>query len=159
MSTASSSELTLTRRTLTTVPSYEAAERAVDHLSDQGFPVEHVTIVGTGLRYIEHVSGRLTTGRATALGTGYGALLGLFWGLLFGLFFTVDRGSFFGVFAYSLIVGIVFGALAGLFGHLLSGGRRDFTSTSTTRADRYEVQVDEDFADSAEKLLAHISPR
>jgi hypothetical protein len=159
MTTTSSSQLITTRRTITTVSSYEAAERAVDHLSDEGFPVEHLTIVGTGLRYVEQVSGRLTNGRATALGTGYGALLGLFWGLLFGLFFTVDSGSFFGVLAYSLIVGVVFGAVAGLLGHLVSGGRRDFTSTSTTRADRYEVQVDEDFADSAEKLLANISPR
>ena len=53
----------------------------------------------------------------------------------------------------------VMGLLLGLFGHLLSGGGRDFTSTSTTRADRYEVQVDEAFADSAEKLLSRISPR
>ena len=35
--------------------SYEAAEHAVDWLSDQGFPVEHVRIVGTGLRYVEQV--------------------------------------------------------------------------------------------------------
>jgi heat induced stress protein YflT len=159
MAITSSSELTTTRRTITTVPSYEAAERAVDHLSDQGFPVEHVTIVGSGLRYVEQVSGRLTNGRATALGTGYGALLGLFWGLLFGLFFTVDSGSFFGVLAYSLIVGIVFGALVGLLGHVMSDGRRDFTSMSTTRADRYEVQVDEGFADAAQKLLARMSRR
>ena len=61
MSTTSSSELTITRRTIATVSSYEAAERAVDHLSDQGFPVEHVTIVGTGLRFVEQVSGRLTS--------------------------------------------------------------------------------------------------
>jgi hypothetical protein len=70
-----------------------------------------------------------------------------------------SSGNFFGVLAYSLIVGIVFGALAGLLGHLMSGGRRDFTSTSTARADRYEVQVDEDFADAAEKLFARMSPR
>ena len=38
------------RRTITSATTYEAAERAVDWLSDQGFPVEHTRIVGTGLR-------------------------------------------------------------------------------------------------------------
>jgi hypothetical protein len=143
-----------TRRTVASVTSYEEAERAVDTLSDRGFPVEHVAIVGTGLRYVEQVSGRVTTGRAAVVGLGYGAMLGLFWGLLFGLFFTVDSGSFFGVLAYSLLVGVVFGAIFGAVSHYAAGGRRDFASVSQTRADRYEVQVDEAFSDQAMGLLA-----
>ena len=144
------------RRTITTVGTYEAAERAVDWLSDEDFPVEHVTIVGSGLRYIEQVSNRVTNGRATLVGAGEGALLGVFWGLLFGLFFTVDSGSFFGVLAYSVLIGLVLGGLWGLFGHLATSGRRDFASTAQTRADRYEVQVDDSFADAAERLLARM---
>jgi hypothetical protein len=88
MSVATSTELTLSRRTIATLTSYEEAERAVDRLSDQHFPVEHVTIVGTGLRYIERVGGRVTNGSATLLGAAGGIVLGLFWGLLFGAFFT-----------------------------------------------------------------------
>jgi hypothetical protein len=147
------------RRTVTTLPDYQAAERAVDWLSDQGFPVEHVTIVGTGLRYVERVSRRVTTGRATLVGAGQGALLGLFWGLLFGLFFTVDSGSFIGVLLYSLAVGIVFGALWGALAHAATGGRRDFSSVADTRADRYEIQVDDGFADQAERLLGRLPTR
>src|SRR6185312_7947685 len=113
---------TATRRTITSATSYEAAARAVDWLSDQGFPVEHVRIVGTGLRYIEQVSGRLTTGRAALTGIVQGAVLGLFWGLLFSLFFTTDTGSFFGVLAFSLVVGSVFGGLVGAISHLMTGG-------------------------------------
>ena len=143
-----------TRRTVASVTDYAEAERAVDTLSDRGFPVEHVAIVGTGLRYVEQVSGRETTGRAAVVGLGYGAMLGLFWGLLFGLFFTVDSGSFFGVLAYSLLVGVVFGAIFGAVSHYATGGRRDFASVSQTRADRYEVQVDEAFAEQAMSLLA-----
>jgi hypothetical protein len=141
------------RRTITIVTNYEAAEQAVDFLSDRDFPVEHVRIVGTGLRYVEQVSRRVTTGNAALLGAGSGALLGLFWGLLFGLFFTVDSGSFFGVLGYSLAIGIIFGALCGAIAHSATGGRRDFSSTADTRADRYEVQVDAGFADRAEKIL------
>jgi hypothetical protein len=147
------------RRTITTVTSYEAAERAVDFLSDEHFPVEHVTIVGTGLRYVEQVSRRLTTGNAALIGAGSGALLGLFWGLLFGLFFTVDSGSFFGVLGYSLIIGVTFGALCGAIAHSATGGRRDFASSTDTRADRYEVQVDAGFADQAERILSHMPSR
>jgi len=144
------------RRTVTSASSYEAAERAVDWLSDQSFPVEHVRIVGTGLRYVEQVSGRLTTGRAALVGIGQGATLGLFWGLLFSLFFTVDTGGFFGVLAFSVVVGIVFGGLFGAISHFMTNGRRDFDSVANTRADRYEVQVDDGFAADAERLLARM---
>jgi hypothetical protein len=159
MAATTGAELTTSRRTITSVPTYQAAERAVDFLSDQGFPVEHVTIVGTGLRYIEQVSGRVTTGRATLTGTGMGAWLGLFWGLLFGLFFTVDSGSYWGVLAYSLLIGVIFGALWGAISHIMTGGKRDFASTADTRADRYEIQVDDGFADRAEKILARMPAR
>jgi hypothetical protein len=149
----------ITRRPVASVTSYEAAERAVDWLSDQGFPVERVAIVGTGLRYIEQVAGRLTTARAALIGAGQGAMLGLFWGLLFGVFFTVTSGGFFGVLAYSIALGVIFGAVFGAVAHYAMRGRRDFTSVAQTRADRYEVQVDDSFAGEAERLLARMPSR
>ena len=148
-----------TRRTISSAANYDAAERAVDWLSDNGFPVEHVRIVGTGLRYVEQISGRLTTGRAAWTGIGQGAVLGLFWGLLFSLFFTTDTGTFLGVLAYSLVVGLVFGGIVGVVAHVATGGRRDFGSVARTRADHYEVQVDDGFADEAERLLARTPSR
>jgi len=148
-----------TRRTITSATSYDAAERAVDGLSDQGFPVEHVRIVGTGLRYVEEVSGRLTTGRAAVSGIAQGAMLGVFWGLLFSLFFTTDTGGFFGVLSFGLVVGAVFGGLVGAISHVMTAGRRDFASIARTRADRYEVQVDDGYYGQAERLLARIPSR
>ena len=47
---------------------YESAQRAVDRLSDDGFPVENLDIVGSGLRLVERVTGRLTRARATGTG-------------------------------------------------------------------------------------------
>jgi hypothetical protein len=146
-------------RGVTSVTSYEAAERAVDWLSDHSFPVEHVSIVGTGLRYVEQIGGRLTTGRAALTGTAQGAMIGLFWGLIFGLLFTVDGAGFFGVLAYSVAVGAVFGAVIRAVGHYASRGRRDFSSASQTRAERYEVQVDEDYAPDAARLLDRMPAR
>ena len=67
---------------------YEQAQAAVDYLSDEKFPVENVTIIGTDLRQIEKVTGRLTQGRAIAAGAAGGAWWGLFVGLLLGIFST-----------------------------------------------------------------------
>ena len=48
-------------------PTYAKAQEAVDYLSDNQFPVENVTIIGTDLRLVEQVTGRLTRGRAAAM--------------------------------------------------------------------------------------------
>ena len=142
------------RRTVATYITYREAEQAVDHLSDDGFPVERVTIVGIGLRYVEQVSGRLTTGRAALLGVGYGALLGVFWGVLFAALFTTDDASFWGLLAFSILVGVVFGGIVGAISHAWTDGRRDFASTAQTRADHYEVQVEDGYAPEAQRLLS-----
>jgi len=143
-----------TRRSVSSATTYKDAEHAVDWLSDHEFPVERITIVGTGLRYVENVSGRLTTGRAALAGTGGGALLGLVWGLLFALLFTLDSGSFWGLLAFSILVGAAFGALVGAISQSSTGGSHDFTSTADTRADHYEVQVDDGYANEARRLLS-----
>jgi tetrahydromethanopterin S-methyltransferase subunit G len=140
------------RRTVATETNYREAERAVDWLSDHDFPVEGVSIVGTGLRSVERVSGRVTTGRAALMGAAQGATIGLLFGLLFGLFFT-NAGDFFGVVLYGLVAGIVWGSLWGAIFHYTQRGRRDFASVTQTRADRYEVQVNDIVAEEAERIL------
>ena len=66
--------------------SYEEAQRAVDYLSDHEFPVQDVLIVGTDLKQLERVTGRLTRGRVIGAGALSGAWLGLFVGTIFALF-------------------------------------------------------------------------
>ena len=139
------------RRDIATYPSYEEAERAVDRLSDQKFPVERIAIVGTGLRSVEQVLGRVTTGRAALTGAGQGALIGLFFAVLFGLFFTGP--DFLGLLAYAVITGAIVGAIFWAIAHAAQGGRRDFASFAVTHAERYELQADEDIADEARRLL------
>jgi hypothetical protein len=143
-----------TRQSVHSSTTYQDAEHAVDWLSDHDFPVERVSIVGTGLRYIERVSGRMTTGRATLVGTGYGALVGLLWGLLFAALFTFDSGSFWSLLGFSLLVGGAGGAIIGAISHPSRGGERDFSSESQTRADHYEVQVEDGYAAEAQRVLS-----
>ncbi len=137
--------------------SYADAQQAVDLLSDEGFPVERVTIVGTGIRYVEQVAGRLTTGRAALAGAGQGVFLGLLFALLLGIFFTV-AGAFFAVLIYGVVLGAVFGALFGAVGHWATGGRRDFASVAGMSADRYEVMADAEVADEALRILTDKLP-
>jgi heat induced stress protein YflT len=146
------------QRTIYATKDYRQAERAVDWLSDQGFAVADVSIVGSGLRYVERVGGRLTTARAALSGARQGAWIGLFIGLLFTLFFNLSTGGFFGVLLYTVVTGALFWALwMGLF-HYLQRGRRDFSSTAQTVADSYEVRVDERTAHRAADLLGQMPP-
>lgn len=91
---------------LRTVPSYDEAQRLVDRLSDAGFPVEHVRLVGTDLRLVEQVTGRMTYGKAALYGAASGAWLGLLIGLLLGLFTVVGWLS---VILWAVLLGAVWG--------------------------------------------------
>ena len=72
-----------TRRLVASYDSYEDAQRAVDTLSDRGFPVDRVTIVGSDLHLVEQVTGRLTVLRAALAGAATGAWIGVLIGLVF----------------------------------------------------------------------------
>lgn len=117
---------------------YVEAQRAVDFLSDNKFPVENVGIVGTDLKMVETVLGRLTWGRAAAGGVASGAWFGAFVGLLLSLFAKSGTSSF-GLIIAGLLFGAVFGCVFGLVGYALTGGRRDFTSRSQIIATQYDV--------------------
>lgn len=140
-----------TGNVVATFTTYLDAQLAVDHLSDRGFPVQHVRIVGDGVRIVEQVSGRMTKGRAAGLGAASGAWAGLFIGLLLGLFTVV---GWFSIVLTGVVLGAVFGLVAGFVGHAATGGTRDFTSVQGLVADRYDVHVDPAFTQDARTLLA-----
>ena len=145
------------RTTVATYRNYAEAERAVDFLSDRGFPVDRAAIVGTGLRTVEQISGRVTTGRAALMGAGQGALIGVLFAALFGIFFTLDR-AFFGLLVYAVVLGALLGAAFAAFAQAAQGGRRDFASVTGMQAERYELQVDHEVSARAKELLAEQAP-
>lgn len=105
---------------------YGQAQKAVDHLADHDFPVQNVLIVGTDLKQVERVTGRLTWGRVLAGGAASGAWVGLFVGLLIGLF--AQEGSWFAAVATGLGIGLVWGVVFAAVRYSSSGGERDFAS-------------------------------
>jgi hypothetical protein len=137
-----------------TYPDYASAQRAVDYLSDNKFPVQRTAIVGTDLRLVESVLGRLTTARAAGAGAASGAWFGLFIGLLFGIF---SDSNWFAVILVTLLIGAVWGAIFGAIAHAATGGRRDFASRSSLQASQYAVIVDAEVADEARALLTRLN--
>lgn len=129
----------------------------MDFLSDNKFPVERTTIIGSDLRTIETVLGRLTRGRAALAGAGSGAWFGLFVGLLLSLFAT-GHSVVLMVLA-GLGYGAAFGAVFGFIAHTATGGRRDFTSRSAIVAARYDVVAAPEVADDARNLLIKLGWR
>jgi hypothetical protein len=130
---------------------YEDAQKAVDYLSDNQFAVENCMIVGTDLRQVERVTGRLTRGRVAGAGALSGMWMGLFVGLIFALF---DPNSSQWTVLATVAFGAVFGVVWALLGYAATKGRRDFTSVSQVVATRYEVLVEHKLAEQGRALLA-----
>lgn len=145
------------RRVVGSYGSYAEAQRAVDHLSDEGFPVDRVSIVAEDLRFVERVTGRVGYGRAALQGAGSGASVGILFGFIFGLFSLIDPlVSALILVLYGLVFGAVLGAIVGLISHALSGGQRDFSSVGGMEADHYNVMTDEEVAEEARRLLSEL---
>jgi hypothetical protein len=151
MTTSPSGSVTTDLVPVASYSTYEEAQRAVDHLSDGGFPVQGVRIVGVGLKLVEQVLGRLTLLGAA----GRGALAGAWFGLLIGLFIGIFAPgmAFLAIVLWALLWGVVAGALYGLVSHAMTRGQRDFTSMAQLVADRYEVLVPADTSDRARALI------
>jgi hypothetical protein len=132
---------------------YEQAQRAVDFLSDQEFPVENCMIVGTELKQVERVTGRLTTGRVALGGLLSGVWMGLFIGMNFSYFGT---GNALAIIVSTMAFGALFGVIWALVGYAATRGHRDFSSVSRIVATRYEVLVEHKLAARGRELLAQL---
>ncbi len=138
-------------QSLATYDDYAAAQKSVDYLSDNKFPVEHLMIVGTDLKRVERITGRLTTGRVALGGLLSGVWFGLFVGLLFAIFTDSDVLA---TVLSTMVFGALFGLVWALVGYAATRGRRDFSSITQVVATRYEVLVEHKVAAQAREMLA-----
>ena len=143
----------VTRRpVLTSYDDYVSAQKAVDTLSDEGFPVQNVAIVGVDVRIVESVLGRLTWGRAATSGMFTGAWFGMAIGLFVGLFSGTSDGLL-PLVGLGLLYGAAFGIVWGLVSHALTGGKRDFISRQQLQASRYDVLCEQAVIGEARRIL------
>jgi hypothetical protein len=143
------------RRLVASYHTYADAQRAMDHLADNAFPVEQARIVAEGLRLVEQVTGRLSWARVLASGALAGAVVGTLIGWILGLIVTPDMG--FEVAAFGALLGAAAGTIANGLTHWADGGRRDFTSVQQIDADRYAILVEDPLAEQATALLAGLA--
>jgi hypothetical protein len=140
-------------QSLAVYDTYPEAQRAVDYLSDREFPVQNCLIVGTDLKQLERITGRLTWGRVALGGVLSGLWLGVFVGLIFSLF--SNDGSLAMVLS-TAVFGAAFGVIWAMVGYAATRGQRDFSSVTSVVATRYEVLVEHKHAAAARELLARL---
>lgn len=151
-------EAVLARPTVGTYPSHAAAEHAVDHLATHDFPVERTAIIGTDLRMVETVLGRVTRGRATLAGAGSGAWFGVLVGVLLSLF-SASHSAPVALIAGGVLYGAGFGAVWGFIVHAAARSGHEFVSRSTVVAARYDLVADAEVAEDAKNLLIKLAWR
>lgn len=137
----------------TEVASYETyaqARAGVDFLSDAGFDVSAITIVGSDLHLVERVKGRLTIARASLSGASSGGL----WGALGGMLMSAGQNA--GGTGSWVVGGIIVGALIGMalsaLSFIIRGRSRDLVSSQQVVAQRYAVLASADI-DRAYQIL------
>jgi hypothetical protein len=133
--------------------SYLDAQKAVDYLADQQFPVQMVSIVGNELKMVERVTGRLSYPRVALSGALSGMWFGLFVGVM--LSFFAPSPGYFSILA-SVLMGAAFFMLFGIVTYAMQRGKRDFTSTSQVVATNYDVVVSVEAAHEARRLLQQL---
>ncbi|MGP9694046.1 general stress protein [Brachybacterium sp. AOP25-B2-12] len=137
-------------RSLGTYSTYAEVQAVVDTLADHQFAVQNTMIVGTDLKLMERVTGRRTWGRVIGSGILSGMWMGLFVGILFSL---VGGQNALATVVLCVLMGAVFFTVWSVIGYAMSGGRRDFTSTTATIPMQFELLVEHTHADDARRIL------
>lgn len=137
-------------RSLGVYSTYQEVQSVVDTLADREFPVQSTLIVGTDLKLMERVTGRRTWPKVI----GQGVLSGLWMGLFLGLLFMLITPGDLMIVLSSVLMGIVFFTVWSVIGYAMTGGKRDFTSMTSTIPMQYELLVEHKHADQARRILA-----
>ncbi|OFT44516.1 hypothetical protein HMPREF3159_15650 [Brachybacterium sp. HMSC06H03] len=137
-------------RSLGVYSTYQEVQSVVDTLADHEFPVQSTLIVGTDLKLMERVTGRRTWPKVI----GQGILSGLWMGLFLGLLFMLITPGDLMIVLSSVLMGIVFFTVWSVIGYAMTGGKRDFTSMTSTIPMQYELLVEHRHADQARRILA-----
>jgi hypothetical protein len=136
--------------TVARYPRYEDAQGAVDLLAERGFPVQHLSIVGTDLRQVEHVVGTLSYAKVAASG----AVQGLFYGILLALLLVLFAGdSWLAAFLTAVPIGVAFWMIFTVITYARRGSSRNFTAVGQLVAGTYELVCVPQEAGEARRLL------
>ena len=131
---------------------YREAVKVVEQLVENGFPARLISIIGSDLKTVETLKGKLGYGRVALSGAVTGSWIGLFFGLLFGATSTTEQ-----VVITNLSAGIVIGAGVGMMLNVirfsLTRNKRSFISSQAVVAKKYDVIVPTGQLSDAKKAI------
>lgn len=136
--------------------SYADAQKAVDYLADQQFEVAKISIIGSDLKSVEQVTGRLSYPKVALQGALNGVVFGAFFGLLMSLLGGMDLAQ---ALLLPIIMGGAFWMLLATITYAMQRGKRDFTSTNRIVAGTYEVIAAPEVAGEARNMLGGLNLR
>ena len=125
---------------------YSAAVDCVDQLIRHNFPAPMVAIVGSDLRSVERVRGRLSYGSVALRGIITGSWLGLF----VTLFLPASVGA---TLAGGIIIGAGLGMLVNVLRFSFSRNRHEFSSNTQVIAGNYDIVVPHPMSQQAKNAM------
>ncbi|MDN3309684.1 hypothetical protein QWJ90_01940 [Microbacterium oryzae] len=129
---------------------YDGALKAVSKLIEADVPARDIAIVGTALRSVEKITGRLGWAQAAWSGALNGVLLGLLLGAMVVIWTpALPMGAFVGM----ILLGVAMGMVFRLVSYMMVRRRRDFASVMQVTADHYEIAVQRSSAGRARQTL------
>ena len=140
------------------VATFAALADVEDVLAGIEFPIGRTTIVGTDLRLVERVEGRMSTARAAGYGTVTGAWLGALVASFAAIFTAHTPGAVLSMLFGGIMLGALFGAVFGAVAYRFAGPRGGITGNVTLVASRYELRTDPALADELRGLLTSDGP-
>lgn len=144
---------------------YTDATALVDRLIDGDFPAQQIVIVGSGVKLVERIRGRLGYGRVAYSGAITGIWMGLIFAILIGAGVEVSATGEVSYNASEFIAAVVMGAGIGMLINIVrfsfTKNRRGFISMAQSVAESYQVLVPEAEAAKANQALnkAPASPK
>jgi hypothetical protein len=139
---------------------YADAVSYVEKLVRNNFPAGLIAIVGSDLRSVERVRGRMSYARVAFSGAVTGAWIGLIYAFLFGPtpnpadIASAGNGSL----GSAIVIGAGIGMLFNVLRFSLSRNKRGFMSQSTFVASKYQVQVPSNMVSQANEAAAAVEP-
>ncbi|MFM7013606.1 MAG: general stress protein [Actinomycetota bacterium] len=132
---------------------YREATKAVEQMVENNFPVKSISIVGSDVRTVETVKGKLGYGRVAISGAITGSWLGLFLGLVMGASSATTEALLVSNVGAGIVIGAGAGMLFNIIRFSLTKNRRNFISAQNVVASKYEIWVPKDLVATAKSAL------
>jgi hypothetical protein len=126
---------------------------------ENNFPARSVSIVGTDLKTVESIKGKLGYGRVSLSGALTGSWLGMFFGLIFGASGAGTEAVLLTNVSAGVVIGAGIGMLINVIRFSLTKNRRGFISGQMVVAKKYEVVVPSAQLELAKKAVSAAKPK